>query len=78
MTMNTIETWKHAAIKNELREVRKLLNIIQTQGNVLVNGNITAGERMSQLIGILKDNGIDTPTEAENAIYELETYYPSK
>lgn len=73
----TVEEWKYAHLVNELREARKLLNVFQTYGNVLVNGNMTVSERMHQLVGQFKDAGMDSQ-ETDKAIAVLEKYYPVK
>lgn len=74
---HSIEQWRYAHIANELREARKVLNILEHMGNVLVNGGVTALDRICQLIDIFRANGIANGHAITEALEELEQYYPS-
>ena len=62
---------------NDMREIRKLLNIFETLGNVLANGVPTA-DRLRQLITKYKNLGY-AENDIRTRIEELEHIgYPAK
>jgi hypothetical protein len=76
--MKDINQWKHKHIVDELRELRKLENIIEMFGPyTLVNGDITAFTRVGQVVERLKEKGMDLH-DTIKALDELEDYYPTK
>ena len=57
--------------ENELREIRKLIDILNTWGNVAVNGGVSAATRLKQLCIEIQSNGYSSE-DINKAIQDLD------
>lgn len=60
---------KFPANKHKYMELRKLMDILSRYGNVLVNGGVSAQERLTGIVIELNNEGLETDTIQE----EIET-----
>lgn len=57
--------------ESQLRELRKLMDILNSWGNVLVNGNIPAMDRLQQVVDVIQLDGYSME-DIDKAIQELD------